>query len=59
MYSTPGIISSVTAAPPITCLLSSTQTFSPAFCRYAAYQSPQPTTITPKIHYTRFPVTSP
>lgn len=29
----PGMISSVTAQPPITCLLSSTQTLSPAFCK--------------------------
>ena len=32
----PGIISSVTAAPPRMCLLSSTTTFFPAFCKYAA-----------------------
>lgn len=35
----PGMTSSVTAAPPRRCLLSSTTTFFPAFCKYAAYSS--------------------
>ena len=36
----PGIISSVTAAPPSTCLLSSTHTDLPALAKYAADTNP-------------------
>ncbi len=41
----PGTISSVTAAPPKTCLFSSTTTFFPALARYAAcgWESQKPT----------------
>lgn len=36
----PGIISSVTAAPPTTCRLSTTATDKPAFCKYAEAINP-------------------
>ena len=52
----PGIISSETAAPPITCLRSKTATFYPDRARYAAHVRPlcpPPSTIT---SYSFYPV---